>query len=232
MRKLLLPALAAGLFLPVVLLAACGDDEEETATFELALTIEGTGDVASTPAGITCTGPKDCGSHVFSPGTVTLRATPGAGQALVGWKVDDVAREAGASLEVVGTAGGAPKVVAVFAAGSGGGGGGGPGAGEDAGSDSGDAGPIAASCTSAADCTAEGTVCCVEAEELMGGRASYTVKSVTCQPTTACTTTSNGTVRGPICQGGSTDRAPACPTGSFCNVVRDDDGLGVCRPGL
>lgn len=225
MRKLLLPALATCVFLPVVFLAACGDDAEEApATFDLALTIEGAGNVTSTPAGITCDGPKDCGSHAFAPGTVTLRATPGAGQALVGWKVDDVAREASTSLDIVGAAGGKPKVVAIFAAG---GGGGGNGDAADAGADSGaDAGPTA--CTSTADCTTAGSVCCVEAEALRGGRASYTVKSVTCQPSASCTSTS-GTIRGPVCQALLAPAAPVCSNSESCMMVRDD-GLGVCRP--
>ena len=221
MRKLLLPALAAGLVLPFVFLAACTDDDETTASFDLALTIEGTGDVTSTPAGITCTGPKDCGSHAFVPGTVTLRATPGAGQALVGWKVDDVAREASTSIDVVGAAGGKPKIVAIFGAG-------GDGIGADAGPDSGaDSGSTATTCTSNTDCTTAGSVCCVEAEPLQAGRASYAVTSVTCQPTASCTST-GGTVRGPACRQIPATIAPACSSGETCTILRDD-GLGICN---
>src|SRR5689334_12849732 len=80
-------------------LAACGGgDSSKTAsgtsnptsttaaqTAAVVVSIGGSGTVTSSPSGLDCIGPNSC-THAFSLGTtVTLSATPAAGQTFVGW---------------------------------------------------------------------------------------------------------------------------------------------------
>lgn len=187
MAKVLLASIGA-LCVAFSALVACGDDDEEAKPpLTIALTIEGAGSIRSTPAGLDCTGPRDCGSHAFATDRVALDFQTGAELSLTRWTVDGVAQDIEPTLEVTGTPGSTRRVVVTFTPrGSvGGDAGGGDAGGGDGGGPSG---------TTCGDATcAEGEVCCATSAQF------------TCRPTcgvaevTAQCSTADGCAAGEVC---------------------------------
>lgn len=75
----------SGTLLTSLLLAACGGDGggEPVAQYALQIQVSGNGSVRSQPTGIDCG--STCSSHFDAGSSVTLTATPGAGQVFSGW---------------------------------------------------------------------------------------------------------------------------------------------------
>lgn len=210
--------------------AGCDDDAEggSAPALTIALGIDGSGSVRSTPAAIDCTGPRDCGSQTITGTSIVLRAVAASGFTLSRWTIGGSDTAAGQTeLTVTGVAGETKVVRAVFVQGSGGGdvpGGNPPGSSPDGGPEAG-AGPQCGASTCAA-----GEKCCFARE----GDHAMACKSI-CAPTDfepACTT-ADGCEANEVCcleaDGNPSGEKAVAVNALTCKTTRSclNGGLGV-----
>ena len=83
-------ALCAALLLLPLWLSGCADDKKTdpppAVTFDLTVSLTGSGSVTSSPAGIDCG--SDCAETLAAGSSVTLSATPASGAMFTGWGGD------------------------------------------------------------------------------------------------------------------------------------------------
>ena len=218
---------------------ACSSSASASASFTVALVVEGSGTVTTSPAGIDCAGPKDCGSSTFAAdSTVRLRAAPAAGAVVARWSVDgaDLASTA-TTTDIAGADGTTKRVIVTFApagsgsgvdAGSGSGADAGPGerdGGADAASDAGPEASAPGACGSKV-CKA-GEKCCLDT--MFACRADCGASPVaTCQANADCSVGSVCCLRSSFAGGAYRATSLSCEIQSACVSSGATTALTVC----